>query len=253
MCTHYTPSHIVSRSTCDALPLMAALQPQPGVEQLYWSLPLPTNSRSIRVLRFESVSSHDVNSAALQADFHIIDLATTPAPDFTALSYVWGEVESATLTSSITLGPNRVALQVTDNCHRALSALRSLPRSLTIWVDAICINQNDISEKTHQLSLKEEIYKKADTTYVWLGSGDEASTRAIHCLSTVGILEYFFSTPQQFPGALIKPRPLTAALALYLRRWRHLKHGLKLGLDYDGLECKNFSCNDAAHLSRYNH
>lgn len=217
--------------------MMAQSASRSSTAQLYRSLPLPTNSRSIRVLEIEPLSPHHVDGGALHADIRIIDLAATLAPDFTALSYVWGDIKDADSTSTITLGADRVILQLTDNCHKALETLRSSISSLIIWVDAICINQDDVVEKAHQLSLMGDVYSKADTTYIWLGPGDKASTRAINCLSDVGLLDYFFSTPQHIPGAHIKPRPLSAAWALYRRRWKHLKHGLKLQYDYDGLKC----------------
>ncbi|MBE3048075.1 HET domain-containing protein [Candidatus Bathyarchaeota archaeon] len=45
--------------------------------------------------------------------------------------------------------------------------------SATIWVDALCINQNDLTEKSHQISLMREIYATADCVFSYLGEPDE--------------------------------------------------------------------------------
>lgn len=209
-----------------------------ALAQLYESVPLPAESGSIRLLDIEASDPLQEGGGPLRGNFRIIDLFARPAPDFTALSYVWGEIKDAAPTSRIFLGADSVTLQLTENCFKALHSLRSSTGSLKIWVDAICINQGDIIEKAHQINLMGDIYSGADKTYIWLGLEDESKTRAIGCLSNIGALEYFFSTPQQGPGAAIRPRPWSAAWALYCCRWKHIKHGLKLSSNVDGLNCK---------------
>jgi hypothetical protein len=65
--------------------------------------------------------------------------------DFKALSYVWGD-SSVTLPILIEDKP----YQVTASCHAALRRLRELGES-SIWIDAICINQQDDDEKAARL------------------------------------------------------------------------------------------------------
>lgn len=56
---------------------------------------------------------------------------------------------------------------------------------MTIWVDAICINQDDEDEKDHQIPLLDVIYSCATTVYIWLGAGTSTSSSyaAINWLS----------------------------------------------------------------------
>ncbi|OAQ66840.1 heterokaryon incompatibility protein (HET) domain-containing protein [Pochonia chlamydosporia 170] len=54
-----------------------------------------------------------------------------------------------------------------------------------LWIDQICINQADIQERGHQVSLMAEIYSKADSVYVWLGEDQDG---------LVGRLEHIIST-----------------------------------------------------------
>ena len=207
------------------------------IAQIYQYFPIPTKSRSIRVLRIDPWDSLKEDGGPLRGAFQLVDLFATPNQGYTALSYVWGEMKDAAPTSQILLGPDHVPLPLTDNCYNALNALRSTTQSLNIWVDAICINQESLAEKSHQLPLMGDIYSKADTTYIWLGLENDRTVRAIDCLHKIGMLEYFFGTPQQGPGAFIRPRPLAAAWELYWRRWEHIKHGLRWRFDVDGIKC----------------
>ncbi|KAK4171963.1 heterokaryon incompatibility protein-domain-containing protein [Triangularia setosa] len=54
---------------------------------------------------------------------------------------------------------------------------------LTLWVDAICINQKDNPERSVQIRIMKDIYRTALAISIWLGHGDEHSSlvmRLIH-------------------------------------------------------------------------
>lgn len=53
-------------------------------------------------------------------------------------------------------------------------ALRN-DRKQYLWVDALCINQQDPQEKTHQVQLMGKIYSLAESVLVWLGPDDKHS------------------------------------------------------------------------------
>lgn len=102
----------------------------------------------------------------------IVNLAD--GPDFEALSYVWGDVEK---TQGILCNGHRV--QVTANLHAALDQLRLPDRPRTLWVDALCINQSDLDEKSQQIQIMHLIYKSCRRCVVWLGLADEHSDTAL--------------------------------------------------------------------------
>jgi hypothetical protein len=84
---------------------------------------------------------------------------------FEALSYVWGSQEDL---KQITC--NNVSLSVTKNLFEALMALRDgIDEDRYLWVDAICINQNDSVEKAVQVRNMLMIYEKAARVIAWLG------------------------------------------------------------------------------------
>jgi hypothetical protein len=92
------------------------------------------------------------------------------ALEYDALSYAWG--------TDMSLKPATVSgypLEITESLDSALRHLRHADRSRVMWIDAICINQNDISERNHQVQLMGTIYAKARQTVVWLGSAADGS------------------------------------------------------------------------------
>jgi Heterokaryon incompatibility protein (HET) len=147
---------------------------------LYQLCPLTSTSRSIRVLELAAPSATDNSNAEtehLSGILHVVDLSENPR--YTALSYVWGPPGPHIITC------NGIQLPITTNCHDALKALRRRYGKLTVWVDAISINQQDGHEKNGQVTLMGEIFSWAETVYVWLGNGNQASDAAMDCLKLI--------------------------------------------------------------------
>ena len=57
--------------------------------------------------------------------------------------------------------------------------MRHLKAPIRIWVDYICIDQNNIAERGHQVQLMADIYKNARTVYAWLGAATSATNMAV--------------------------------------------------------------------------
>ncbi|CAI9630242.1 unnamed protein product [Alternaria burnsii] len=83
---------------------------------------------------------------------------------YDALSYTWGGTQK---TSRVKV--NGEYLDVTENLHSALQHLRSENVDKTLWVDAICIDQNNERERGHQVQQMCKIYSQAEAVVVWLG------------------------------------------------------------------------------------
>lgn len=83
---------------------------------------------------------------------------------YEALSYTWGSIER---TSKITT--NDCTLAVTENLHHALRYLRYKDRDRILWIDLICIDQNNFQERSHQVAQMRDIYKEAENVLIWLG------------------------------------------------------------------------------------
>ncbi|KAF7894706.1 uncharacterized protein EAF01_010156 [Botrytis porri] len=87
-----------------------------------------------------------------------------------ALSYTWGDVDKV---EEVIIDSARI--RVTLNLHMALQHLRSEEEDQIFWIDALCINQENVHEKLHQIRQMGDIYKKAEKVVVWLGRGTEGT------------------------------------------------------------------------------
>jgi hypothetical protein len=110
-------------------------------------------------------------------------------PAYTYLSYTWGasiarvgiQMEAPTAPVRIRMGGQSCA--VVTNLFAALMAIRSGDSTLTIWVDALCINQIDVLERHSQAQLMLQIAQSASETIVWLGESTEDSDLAMSFVS----------------------------------------------------------------------
>ncbi|KAF4634263.1 hypothetical protein G7Y89_g3847 [Cudoniella acicularis] len=84
---------------------------------------------------------------------------------YEALSYEWGNPNAP--VNDIML--NEQKFQIRENLYYAQLHLRSETEARTLWVDAICINQNDILERNHQVGMMRHIYTGAAKVLVWIG------------------------------------------------------------------------------------
>jgi hypothetical protein len=91
-------------------------------------------------------------------------------PRFEALSYTWGAAifPERLLVTETTL----CLIHIAENLFQALQALRLPQSSRKLWIDAVCINQQDTSEKGHQVKQMRDIYQDAERVIVWLGRKD---------------------------------------------------------------------------------
>jgi hypothetical protein len=139
-------------------------------DQLYTN---QLDSQHIRLLKpILSSSSNDEN---LHYTLESFDLGE--APSYVALSYTWGppegsefhRVEDTTPQFKPSVFVNGRHIFVTQNLFDGLVILRQKAIDGFLWIDAICINQQDISERSSQVSVMDQIYSGADHVVVWLG------------------------------------------------------------------------------------
>jgi hypothetical protein len=125
------------------------------------------NNRKFRLLSIQpALNEHD----RLECTCITFDLDNAPA--YEALSYVWGTPEE-----HHEILCNGLSIAIQPNLSAALRRLRFQRSARMIWADAICINQNDNVEKSHQVPLMGSIYSSAERVVVWLGHGDPQKTR----------------------------------------------------------------------------
>lgn len=171
---------------------------------------LDRRSRNIRLLQFESSRSPFENQIICNFANHNVD----NCPPFAALSYAWGN-DGAT---------NQIQLEgkpflVRDNLMAALHELVHCKLQKNIkyfWIDAICINQEDNTERTHQVNMMKEIYSNASVVIAWLGPSFPDSDLAMRTLQEVGQLGNCDYSSDSLKGFLvdlgIQPKSLRSRL-----------------------------------------
>jgi hypothetical protein len=123
----------------------------------YGALP---RGETFRYLILEPGEQHDVLRCSLRT-------STIVDADYEAISYVWGtEVRDHDIICDGQL------IKITQNLHEALTRLRS-SESRSLWADSICINQENVHEKTHQLACMSRMYAEACCVLVCMGFDPE--------------------------------------------------------------------------------
>lgn len=123
------------------------------------------------------------HTSTVQGTLEVVSLNKNPA--YEALSYAW---EAPTMSEHIYLHGQE--LKVTMSAVVALRALRFVDKPRTIWIDAICIDQSNLDERSAQVKLMGLIYQKAESVRVWLGLEPHNSDRvALSILKEMGTPE----------------------------------------------------------------
>ena len=114
--------------------------------------------------------------------FHIDRRSSKWRLYYEALSYTWG------LKITHTVSCNGSALAISENLWLALQRLRYVDRERILWVDAICINQSDVMEKSKQVAQMRYIYQNATQIVVWLGEANHDTELAFKLILQINSL-----------------------------------------------------------------
>ncbi|KAH7081411.1 heterokaryon incompatibility protein-domain-containing protein [Paraphoma chrysanthemicola] len=136
---------------------------------------LNLGTRQIRLLRIKAELSEGLISCTLDVYPVIRENAHI------ALSYAWGPPPAVA-----TILVNDGAFQIRQNLYDFLEVARQRDIGALFWIDQICIDQQNIEERNHQIKLMGNIYRRASHVVAWLGkSADDdalidSSLRLIH-------------------------------------------------------------------------
>jgi hypothetical protein len=159
-------------------------------------------------------------------------------PQYEALSYMWGPHDCLQ-----TILVNDFNINVRENMWLALQHLRLNAKTRILWVDAICINQQNIHERNHQVTQMGKIYNQAKAVIVWLGSPDSASELAFKVLSCAEWIE-FIKPPMDLAKIVVGTRKLTSFYSILIREyWTRLWiiQEFLMAKDFT-LQCGNDTC-----------
>jgi len=95
----------------------------------------------------------------------IISARLDETPKYECVSYAW-VTKHRTQKLATTQGTD---VLVTDSLLEALPYLINASSTKYLWIDQVCINQDDLAERSQRVSTMGNIYKKAERLLVWLG------------------------------------------------------------------------------------
>lgn len=192
---------------------------------VYTSAPLQLDAdHRIRLLRIKnSLFSNTIISCTLK------DFPIDKSPPYTAISYTWGR-DAADRRIFLQGRPFAVRKNLWDFLRQKRS--EKTPKTF-YWIDAICINQDDLAERTHQVRFMGQIYSKASSVLVWLGTGDPRLRGEMKFLRTNGhdlLRNVLYPTFKQKEVRLAK-------LEYWFRAWvvQECVLATKLDLQYDDI------------------
>ncbi|KAJ4325835.1 hypothetical protein N0V94_000397 [Neodidymelliopsis sp. IMI 364377] len=148
---------------------------------------LPLQPRHIRLLE---CLWHDGNNSTPSFEYRIVHVKVPeedPPPEFEAVSYTWGHPLKI---SVLPIQEDTGCIALTANLTQELPYISQHSSSKRLWIDQLCINQDDNAEKSVQVGMMSEIYSKASRVIVWLGTEDNSSTTCKEWLAALnGLLK----------------------------------------------------------------
>ncbi|KAL2069399.1 hypothetical protein VTL71DRAFT_14078 [Oculimacula yallundae] len=183
----HLPHHVASLQTRDAPQTVMRCMDEPYVYS-----PLQADE-DFRILIVQPGNRADATQGRVKDDPVVCSLVPSslfstqagpwkPLLKYRALSYFWGEDPPIYPITIIGAQPENgppqfhniltKTLWIRANLHAALVALRSPKVPVNLWVDALCINQLDIVEKSAQVSKMARILSEASNLSIWLGDGE---------------------------------------------------------------------------------
>lgn len=142
--------------------------------------PLQAQEKEIRLLRLLPGQSEDPLSLEIIDQVSLSDLGI----EYQALSYCAGDVNDNELIKVQGLDFNIFA-----SVGAALRRLRDPVSSSLLWIDQICIDQSNVTEREQQVLLMRSIYASATKTVVWLGEDLESHSEEIAVSFLQGIYQ----------------------------------------------------------------
>jgi hypothetical protein len=175
-------------------------EPQEMFTERYSYSPLqhPSNIRLVSIRKeVIYVAPYDTEVPSIR----FIEVSLDKTPKYEALSYEWGKVFPAgPPRSSIRCTSGGQFIPVTRNLHDAIKHLCPKERysKRLMWIDALCIDQDNIDERNAQVQLMSQIYQNAACVLVWLGPPADDSELAVRFLACLAEMFRKIRDPSQY-------------------------------------------------------
>ncbi|KAJ2904755.1 hypothetical protein MKZ38_007263 [Zalerion maritima] len=180
--------------------------------------------REIRLINLDSKPAPDGSSV----EYAICTFRpeAEDAPEYYALSYCWGESHQ-----SERILCNATSIPVTPHLKQGLEELGSLATFRTwFWIDQVCVNQQDTTERSRQVQLMPTIYTCAIRTVVWTGPRCDGNVPEAEDESIFSLAASIYAICQQEnglsedPNDEIEPGQHTTEWQGRLPAWRGIRN-----------------------------
>lgn len=123
--------------------------------------PLAKDRKQIRLLNISNDTGSGIRRL-ISCSLTVFSLDDAPA--YTALSYEWGSQNDRRIICL-----NGFTTIVRHNLFDFLRQYCTVSEKGYLWIDALCINQDDLLERGHQVGFMADIYRQAERVIIWLG------------------------------------------------------------------------------------
>jgi hypothetical protein len=124
--------------------------------------PLNSDNKEIRLLLVKAGKADQ----PIECELQHTSLQSKDRPEYETVSYCWGDA-----TEKATIVLHGVETSVPLSSKTVLARIREAKKDRLVWIDAVCINQDDVAERGQQVALMEEIYSGTVQNLIWLGEG----------------------------------------------------------------------------------
>jgi hypothetical protein len=185
--------------------------------------PLDNTKNEIRLLRI--APSLQVDSVINGTLDHVpIDHHSS----YEALSYTWADDRADAEYDSDSEEDHCIILEghyfpVASNLFAGLRQLRLPSEERRFWVDAICINQSDLVERSEQVSIMKTIYVGATRVVSWIGEeygNSRAAFKLLHTLPQYGAMEKWYQAKYGVGDDAVTDPEATAVVEAVLHLFR---------------------------------
>lgn len=125
----------------------------------------------------------------------LVIVSTNSHQDYDAVSYTWAD-QSGDATRRFRAFIESGYVSITRSCQEVLQRIRSRSYPKCIWIDSLCVDQDNLEERGHQVQLMPHIYTRANKTYVYVGPTTSIDESMLEALAT-GRLEHDWSADEE--------------------------------------------------------
>lgn len=127
----------------------------------------------------------------------LIIVSTDSQEDYDAVSYTWADqTGDATRRFRAIIGSGYVS--ITRSCQEVLQRIRRRFYTKLVWIDSLCVDQDNLQERGHQVQLMPHIYTRAKKTYVYVGPTTSKDESVLEALATGRVEDFWSADAESF-------------------------------------------------------